>query len=113
MKIFLYPEQPLVMWAAKKVGRPVKWTGDRAEAFTSDTQGRDHVMTAEVAMDADGRFLAMRFSTTANLGAYLSNFGPFIPTLAGAKMYCAVYTTPKILYHVKGDRKSTRLKSSH
>src|SRR3546814_15646518 len=53
-------------------------------------------------MDADGRFLSMRFSTTANLGAYLSNFGPFIPTLAGAKMYCAVYTTPKILYHVKG-----------
>jgi len=102
MKIFLYPEQPLVMWAARKIGRPVKWTGDRAEAFTSDTQGRDHVTTAELALDADGKFLAMRFSTTAALGAYLSNFGPFIPTMAGAKLYAAVYTTPAVLYHVKG-----------
>src|SRR3546814_11222927 len=76
MKIFLYPEQPLVMWAAKKVGRPVKWTGDRAEAFTSDTQGRDHVQTAEVAMEAAGRFLAMRFPATPHPDAYLSTFRP-------------------------------------
>ena len=102
MKIFLYPEQALVVWAAKKVGRPVKWTGDRSEAFTSDTQGRDHVTTAELATDADGKFLGMRVSTVANLGAYLSNFGPFIPTLAGAKMYAAVYTFPAIHFAVKG-----------
>ena len=102
MKIFLYPEQALVPWAAKKIGRPVKWVGDRSEAFTTDTQGRDHVTTAQLALDAEGKFLAMRVTTVANLGAYLSNFAPFIPTMAGSKMYAAVYTFPAVLFEVKG-----------
>lgn len=102
MKIFMYPEYALVVWAAKKVGRPVKWTEGRSEAFTTDTQGRDHVTTAELALDQNGKFLALRVQTTANLGAYLSNFGPYIPTMAGSKLYAAVYTFPAVLYAVKG-----------
>ena len=85
MKIFLYPEHVLVLWASQaSCGVPVKWTGERGEAFLTDTHGRDNVTHAELALDADGKFLAWRFETTANLGAYLSNFGPFIPTAAGS-----------------------------
>jgi carbon-monoxide dehydrogenase large subunit len=91
MKIFPYPEQGLVLWAAKRLGRPVKWTSERSEAFVSDIHGRDNVSTAELALDESGKFLAIRVSTIANLGAYLSQYGPYIPTLAGAAMFTAVY----------------------
>ena len=77
------PRCVLVLWAAKKLGRPVKWIAERSEAFLSDSHGRDHVTRAELALDGDGRFLAVRAQTIANMGAYLSQFGPYIPTLAG------------------------------
>jgi aerobic carbon-monoxide dehydrogenase large subunit len=102
MKLFLYAEYVLVIWAAKQVGRPVKWSGERGEAFLTDTQGRDHVTHAEVAMDKDGKFLAWRFETTANLGAYLSNYATFIPTAAGSGMLAGVYSTPSVYVRVKG-----------
>ncbi len=102
MKLFLYAEYVLAIWAAKKVGRPVKWTGERSEAFLTDTHGRDHVTHAEVAMDADGKFLAWRFGITANLGAYLSNYATFIPTAAGSGMLAGVYSTPSVYVAVKG-----------
>src|SRR5258708_180150 len=102
MKLFLYREHALATWAAKRFGRPVKWTCDRADAFLSDTQGRDHVSKAELALDKDGKFLALKVSTIANLGAYLSNYGPFIPTLAGTGMLAGLYSTPAIHARVRG-----------
>ncbi|EWY39814.1 carbon monoxide dehydrogenase [Skermanella stibiiresistens SB22] len=102
MKIFMYPEYVLSLFAARKLNRPVKWTSERGEAFLSDDHGRDNVSHADLALDADGKFLAMRVSTVANLGAYLSNFGPYIPTDAGTAMLAGVYTTPAIHVHVKG-----------
>ena len=101
MKIFLYPEQPLVVWASRRLKRPVRWVSERIEAFLSDTQGRDNFSFAELALGADGRFLALRVTTDANLGAYLSNFGPFIPTY-GTVMLAGVYKTPAIYVKVRG-----------
>jgi aerobic carbon-monoxide dehydrogenase large subunit len=80
MKAFVYPEQALVAWASRKLVRPVKWQDDRSEGFVSDNQGRDHSTRAELALDANGRFLGLRVSILANLGAYLSPFGCFVPT---------------------------------
>ena len=94
MKIWVYPEYPVCLLAARLTGRPVKWVSDRSEGFVSDTHGRDHVTRVQIALDAEGRMLALRASITANLGAYLSQFGPFIPTDAGAKMYNGVYAVP-------------------
>ncbi len=102
MKIFPYPEYALALWAARRLGRPVKWTGDRTEAFLSDTHGRDHVSQAELALDADGHFLALKVSTIANLGAYLSLFSPYIAAMAGAAMLVGLYTTPAIHLRVRG-----------
>ncbi len=101
MKIFLYAEYVVALYAARRFGRPVKWTSERTEAFMSDSQGRDHVTKAKVALDADGRFLALKVHTIANLGAYLSTFGPFIPTAAGTQMLAGVYATPAIYAHVE------------
>ena len=101
MKIFPYREHALVLWAAKKLGRPVKWISDRSEAFISDTQGRDHVSHAKLAMDAEGRFLALSVDTKADLGAYLSLYGPAIPTIAGSGMLAGLYTTPAIHVRVR------------
>ena len=80
MKAFVYPEHALVVWASRKLKRPVKWQEDRSEAFISDNQGRDHAARAELALDENGRFLGLRVSILANLGAYLSPFGSFVPT---------------------------------
>ena len=102
MKIFLYPEQILVTWASRKLGRPVKWTSDRTEGFMSDSQGRDNVTIAEMAMDKESRFLGMRVTTYAALGAYNANMGPFIPTIAGTSMLAGLYKTPAIYVNVKG-----------
>lgn len=101
MKIFPYREHALVLWAAKKLGRPVKWISDRSEAFISDTQGRDHVSHARLAMDDNGRFLALSVDTKADLGAYLSLYGPAIPTVAGSGMLAGLYTTPAIHVRVR------------
>lgn len=77
MKIFIYPEQVLVLLAAQALGHAVKWVGSRTEAFLSDTHGRDHHTRVRLALDAAGNFLAIRTDTDANLGAFLSNYGPF------------------------------------
>ena len=102
MKLFLYPEHGLVLYAAHKLGRPVKWIGERGESFLSDAQGRDNVTRARLALDSDLNFLAVDVETTANLGAYLSNFGTFIPTMAGTAMLAGVYRTPAAVVRVKG-----------
>ena len=101
MKIFVFGEQVMVLYAARKLGRPVKWTSDRTEAFLSDSQGRDQVAIAELAMDADGRFLGLRSSGIANMGAYLSNFAPLIPTGASGKMFSGLYAIPAVYVEVK------------
>lgn len=89
-KTFVYREYALVLEAARRLGRPVKWTGDRTEHFLTDAQGRDNDVQAEMAMDAEGRFLGLRVSLAANLGAYCSQYGPYIPYI-GATMSTGVY----------------------
>ena len=100
-KIFHYAEEAVVTWAARKVGRPVKWTCERGEAFLSDAHGRDHVTTAELALDGQGRFVGLRVKTLANMGAYLSTFGPSIPTYLYGTLFAGCYTTPAIYGEVK------------
>ncbi|MDE0732839.1 MAG: xanthine dehydrogenase family protein molybdopterin-binding subunit [Gammaproteobacteria bacterium] len=100
-KIFVYAEELVVGWACRKIERPVKWTGDRTEAFLADAHGRDHVATAEMAMDEDGKFLAMRVMTQANLGAYLSTFSTMVPSYLYAFLLAGQYTTPLIYSEVK------------
>jgi len=102
MKLFLYSEHALVCYAARKLGRTVRWASDRSEAFVSDSHGRDNISQGELALDAEGRFLAMRIRTLANMGAYLSNFGPFIPTLAGTGVLASVYGFREIYVNVVG-----------
>jgi carbon-monoxide dehydrogenase large subunit len=94
MKTHPYPEQVLVLVAAKRLGRTVKWISDRSEAFLSDLHGRDHVSEAEMALDGDGRFLAVRVSTIANVGAYCCSAGVAIPTQVGPKILTNVYDVP-------------------
>ena len=91
MKIYMYSEYPLVLLAARRLGRPVKWMGERADSFLSDTHGRDTVTDGALALDAEGRFLALRMRTDANMGAYLSTFAPMIPTAAGTRPLPGVY----------------------
>ena len=91
MKLFLYAEQAMVCYAARKLGRAVKWASERSEAFLSDTHGRDNITDGELALDAQGRFLAIRTRNIAGMGAYLSNYAPMIPTMAGTKVLASVY----------------------
>lgn len=102
MKIFLYPEYVLCLHAARTLGRPVKWISDRSEAFLSDDHGRDNLTRAEMAVDRHGRFLALRVFTRANMGAYLSNYGPYVATEAGTNMLSGVYTVPAVHVRVEG-----------
>ncbi len=102
MKIFVHPEYPMVVWASRHLKKAVKWIPDRQESFLSDVQGRDHVSVAEMALDKDCRFIGERITTYAALGAYLSHFSAFIPTLAGSSMLNGLYTTPAIYVNVKG-----------
>ncbi len=102
MKLFLYPEHVLVLWAAKKLGRPVKWTPERSDAFMTDTQGRDNLTRLELALDDELRFQGLEVATVANMGAYLSNFAPEIPTASGGPMLSGVYRIPAIHVGVKG-----------
>jgi aerobic carbon-monoxide dehydrogenase large subunit len=99
-KIYLYGEETAMVWASKRVNRPIKWAADRSEAFVSDAHGRDHVTHAELAMDKDGKFLAMRVVTNANMGAYLSTFASCIPTILYATLLAGQYTTPAIYVEV-------------
>jgi carbon-monoxide dehydrogenase large subunit len=100
-KIYHYAEEAIVTWAAKKVGRPIKWTAERAESFMSDAHGRDHVTHAELALDANGKFLALKVATKANLGGYLSTFAPSIPTYLYATLLAGNYATPVIYCSVR------------
>ncbi len=100
-KIYHYAEEAIVTWSAGKLARPVKWTCDRSEAFMSDAHGRDHVSHAEMALDADGNFLALRVKTLCNMGAYLSTFAPCVPTYLYATLLAGVYKTPAIYAEVK------------
>ncbi|WP_159593090.1 xanthine dehydrogenase family protein molybdopterin-binding subunit [Chelativorans xinjiangense] len=100
-KAFTYREYALVMEAAKQLGRPVKWNGDRGEHFLTDSQGRDNVVTAEMALDGNGRFLGLRIEVLANMGAYIHQFGPYIPT-GGVTMATGVYDIEPLSATVKG-----------
>jgi aerobic carbon-monoxide dehydrogenase large subunit len=100
-KIFHYPEEFLVLWVARKVGRPVKWTAQRSESFMSDAHGRDHVTHGELAVAKDGTFLGLKVQTQANLGAYLSTFAPAVPTYLYVTLLAGCYKTPVILAQVR------------
>ena len=95
-KIFIYAEECVTLWASKKVGRPVKWTAGRGEAFLSDAHGRDHEVQAELALDTDGRFLAVRLTSLANMGAWLSAVAPLMGTANFFKNVQSNYATPAI-----------------
>src|SRR3989454_1051642 len=97
----MYPEYCAVLLAARKTARPVKWTGSRSEVFLSDEQGRDVVSTSELALDASGKFLAMRFSYVADLGAYLAPTGPFVNTQGVVACLTGVYEVPAAWARVK------------
>lgn len=101
-KIPHYPEETLVTWATRKVGRPVKWTAERSESFMADAHGRDHVTEAELALDRDGKILGLRVKTIANLGAYLSTFGALSSTYLYATLLSGQYVIPAIHCSVKG-----------
>jgi carbon-monoxide dehydrogenase large subunit len=95
-KIFIYPEEVVALWASKRVGRPVKWVADRTEAFLCDAHGRDHVTHAEMAFGEDGRIVALKVKTIANLGAYMSTFSSSIPTYLYATLLSGQYQIPAI-----------------
>ncbi len=105
-KAFPYREYPLAMVAAKRLGRPVKWVGDRTEHFLGCAHGRDHVSSAELAMDEKGKFLALKVDITANLGAYLSQYGAYVPNNALA-MATGVYDIPLLHVRVRGTYTNT------
>jgi aerobic carbon-monoxide dehydrogenase large subunit len=97
-----YPEETIVAWAARRLRRPVKWVASRSESFVADNQGRDHLTHAELGLDADGRFVALRVETVANLGAYISTFGAAIPSAIYSALLAGVYRTPAIFVQVTG-----------
>jgi len=99
-KIFIYPEEVVCLWAARKTGRPVKWTADRTESFVTDAHGRDHVTHAEMAFDGEGKILGLRAKTIANLGAYMSTFSSSVPTYLYATLLSGQYNIPQIYCEV-------------
>ncbi|HMI15557.1 MAG TPA: xanthine dehydrogenase family protein molybdopterin-binding subunit, partial [Bradyrhizobium sp.] len=99
-KIFIYPEEMVALWASKKVRRPVKWTGDRSEAFLTDAHGRDHLTKAEIAFDAGNKITGLRVKTYANLGAYMSLFSSSVPTYLYATLLSGQYNIPNIFAEV-------------
>ncbi len=102
MKNVLYPELVLVLRAARRLGRPVKWIGDRSEDFLASAHGRDSVVRARLALDRNGRFLALDTKVLANLGAYVSTVAPVVPTMAMASAMGGVYDIPLIAFQTKG-----------
>jgi aerobic carbon-monoxide dehydrogenase large subunit len=97
-----YPEETLLVWASRRLQRPVKWISRRSEGFLSDTQGRDHVTRAELGFDEQGRFLALKVETRADLGAYVSSFGAAIPGPIYTALLAGVYTTPAVFVEATG-----------
>ena len=102
MKIFLFPEYVCTLYAARKFGRAVKWISDRNEAFVSDSHGRDHVTRMQLALDQNAKILGLKVNTIANLGAYLSNFAPFVATAAGVPMLVGCYAIPTAYVEIQG-----------
>ena len=101
VKLWVYPEYALVLFAARRLGRPVKWVAERGEAMASDHQGRDLRSRATLALDADGRFLALAIESVANLGAYASNYGPSVATAGGTRALIGPYRTPVLHVRVR------------
>lgn len=101
-KIPVYAEETVCVWAAKRVGRPVRWTAERSESFLTDAHGRDHITRAELAIDENGKFLGLRVKTLANLGAYLSTIGSVVPTWLYAPLLSGQYAIPAIHVEVEG-----------
>lgn len=99
-KIFIYPEEVVVSWVTRQLGRPVKWTAERRESFLTDSHGRDHVSDVEMGFDADGKIVGLRVHTVANMGAYLTLFAPAIPTYLYATLLNGVYVIPAIYAEV-------------
>ena len=99
-KIYLYAEDVCLTWASKKLNRNIKWNCDRSEAFLSDAHGRDHSSHASLAIDKDGKFLALKVHTDANLGAYLSTFSTAVPTILYATLLAGQYSTPQVYVEV-------------
>jgi carbon-monoxide dehydrogenase large subunit len=97
-----YPEETIVAWAARRLRRPIKWVATRSECFVSDYQGRGHQTQCELALDAEGRFLALRVDTVANIGAYVSTFGAGIPSAIYSALLAGVYRTPAIAVRSTG-----------
>ena len=102
MKLFLYEEYILVTFAAKEVGRPVRWAAERGEDFVTDTHGRDNLTTAQLGLDRDGRFLVLKVDTLANIGSCHSNFAGFVATACGTPMLPGVYDIPAAYARVRG-----------
>ena len=102
MKNVLYPEWVLVLWAARRLGRPVKWIGERNEDFVGSAHGRDSLVRARLALDSRGRFLAFEAAVLANMGAYISTVAPVVPTLAMGSAMGGVYDIPLLAFHTSG-----------
>ena len=100
-KIYHYAEEAIVTWAAGKLACPIKWTAERSESFMSDAHGRDHLTHVELALDKDGKFLALKVDTLANMGAYLSTFAPCVPTYLYGTLLAGCYATPAVFVNVK------------
>lgn len=100
-KIYHYGEEALVLAAAKKLGRAVRWTAERSESFLTDAHGRDHVTKIEIASTKEGEFLAFRTETMANVGAYLSNFATVTPTFLHGTLMAGNYKVPNVYVNVK------------
>ena len=97
-----YPEELVLAWASRRVGRPLKWVATRSESFVSDLQGRDHVTEAELALDAEGMFLAVRVQSLVNLGAYVSTMGSAISSAVYTSLLSGMYRTPVLFAEVRG-----------
>ncbi len=100
-KIYIYPEEITCLWAAMKTNRSVKWTADRSEAFVTDAHGRDHVTTAHMGFDNDGRITGFKIDTIANLGAYMSLFSSSVPTYLYAPLMSGQYDIQNIHCNVR------------
>jgi len=100
-KIYPYAEDAVIAWAAKKIERPIKWVAERTESFLSDCHGRDHITHAELAVSNDGKILALKVETIANLGAYASLFATVTPTYLYAPLILGLYNIPVAFCNVK------------
>ncbi|MEM9328207.1 MAG: molybdopterin cofactor-binding domain-containing protein, partial [Bacteroidota bacterium] len=101
-KIFHYIEEVMVVWASRQLHRPIKWTAERSESFLTDAHGRDHKTHVSMGFDAEGKIVALKSKTYANLGSYLSTFAPAVPTYLHGTLMQGLYTTPKINVDVDG-----------